>query len=184
MASIRQLATGLIMKLKSLVAGIVGSFAITSAAYAADPIIIPPPAPPPPVVVAPAGFNWNGIYAGAHALGVGVSVPFAIQAFGGQVGFNMQRNNLVFGGEAGVLSAGGTVAGFVSGKVGVALGATQRVLVYGTVLGLFAGGGGGIIAGGGAALGIGQNLSVFAEGLLQGGACCFLRFGANFHFGN
>jgi opacity protein-like surface antigen len=90
------------MKLKALVAGIAGSFAISTAAMAADPIFIPPPAPPPPMVVAPTGFDWNRFYVGVQAgawLELGPIAFYSLRA-ALVAGRNVQvGERLVLGGE-------------------------------------------------------------------------------------
>src|SRR5215475_13128081 len=64
------------------------------------------PPPPPPV---PLFYNWTGLYVGAHVgggwadLGVGSTGSGVIG--GGQVGYNYQINQLVFGVEAEVSAA-------------------------------------------------------------------------------
>lgn len=180
------------MKLKALIAGIAGSFVISTAAIAADPIFIPPPAPPPPMAVAPATYDWTGPYAGAAIYGfLGLGLPPAIVGAGGQVGFNFGGGNLVFGVELAVVRAfaAPSVSFLASGKVGFAVGATGRILPYALVVAAFGGGGPGVRFGfgGGVAFGLSDNLSLFVDAMAQPGnvpACCLVRVGANFHFGN
>ena len=165
------------MKLKALIAGIAGSFAISTAAIAADPIFIAPP-PPPPMVVAPAGFDWSGPYAGAGVLYLGAL------GFGGQAGFNLVRGNTVFGGEVWIAFNGGDAIAGAVGKIGFTLGATDRILVYAsggiaTDFGAFA-----FVVAPGVAFGLGDRLSLFAEAVIIIGESTGFRGGVNFHFGN
>jgi hypothetical protein len=165
------------MKLKALIAGVAGSFAISTAAIAADPIFIAPP-PPPPMVVAPAGFDWSGPYAGAGILYAGAL------GFGGQAGFNLVRGNAVFGGEVWIAFNGGDAIAGAVGKIGFTLGATDRILAYAsggiaTDFGAFA-----FVVAAGSAIALSDRLSLFAEGLLIIGETTALRAGVNFHFGN
>jgi hypothetical protein len=164
----------------------------TSAAMAADPIIIPPPAPPPP---APVAYDWGGFNAGLH------SGSLLFYGGGIQAGFNIQRGKLVFGfggrfggvwgvGPPPLLYAGG------GGKIGVALGATGNVLLYGTgAYGVIFAPGLGVLSpfylfGTGVELGLSPRASVFGEilavGIPGGGGCCnaLIAGGVNFHFGN
>jgi outer membrane immunogenic protein len=79
-----------------------GITAALSPAVASD--LPPPMAPPPPVVMLPAKapgvlpFNWGGLYAGLN-LGGGIGGDVTGVVFGGQVGYNWQINQLVFGVE-------------------------------------------------------------------------------------
>ena len=177
------------MKLKALIAGIAGSFAISTAAMAADPIFIPPPASPPPMV-APVGFDWSGPYAGANVFFSTIAPGYAI---GGQFGVNFARGNMVFGIEGvAFYSPTGTqfsIGGM--GKAGFGLGATDRALIYGTAGAFYQFGAPNpfvFLFGGGVALGLGNSVSLFAEGLAAATSgtvfCCFIRAGVNFHFGN
>jgi hypothetical protein len=167
------------MKLRSIVAGMAGSVAISTGALAADPIFIAPP-PPPPMVVAPAGFDWSGPYAGAAVLIPG----FAVE---GHFGVNFVRGSLLFGieGLAGfVVGGGGAFIFGGSAKAGFLLGPTQRIAVYATALAAFTGGTS-VVVGGGVAFGLGDRLSVFGEGLYNIAATAGgIRAGVNFHFGN
>ena len=167
------------MQIRAFVAGIAGSFALATAAAAADPVIIAAPSPPP-MVIAPAGFNWAGPYAGADIV---LGGAFGL---GGQFGFNVVRGRLLFGGEGWVAFAPGP-GGFLfaaMGKVGFLFGPTDRALVYGTAGISPVPGGPDFFAGGGGAVGIGQRLSVFGEALaVVGAGCCFYRAGVNLHFG-
>jgi hypothetical protein len=186
------------MRIKALVAGIAGSFAISTAAFAADVIVIPPPAPPPPVIVAPAGFGWGGLYLGGNIVAAISTGGSAFIGFSGQTGFNLVSGSLLFGGEFSVTAVTlggpplGPFVGFASGKAGFLLGATDNVLLYGIggyAFPLSGGGGGAFLVGGGAAFGIGQSISVFVDALAvpvlaPGPVCCFVRAGVNFHFGN
>ena len=84
----------------------------STASEAADvsggPAYLPPPSPIPLV------YNWTGFYAGAHA-GVGWSDDNAGFIGGGQVGFNYQINQWVFGVEGDL--AGTTIKDSVSATV-------------------------------------------------------------------
>ena len=86
-----------------------------------------------------------------------------------------------------ILTAVGAGGGFALGAMadaGIALGATGRVLLYGTGGVLFQPGGGippAFLVGGGAALATGDRMSLFTEVLaVPGLGCCYVRAGANF----
>lgn len=131
------------MKKLVLAAGaLAGALAVAAPAIAADlvlPPVVPtaPPAPPPPV------FTWEGHYAGAllgygwGTFGAPVTASSAGLVAGGFVGFNRQRDSLVFGLEADGLwsgrsdGAGNEVNWTASlrGRLGFAFGAVQ---VYAT----------------------------------------------------
>src|SRR5262245_6750878 len=118
-------------KIVKLLAGAAGLTLLAGSAFAADmPAVV---APPPMVVVpppAPAGYNWGGLYAGTY---FGDYIGFAWQA-GGTIGFNVQHNSLVFGGQgtAGI-DFNNSGHGFDfrgTARIGVAVGAQQRALLY------------------------------------------------------
>ena len=123
----------------------VGLLALTMAApsYAAD---LPRPSYKAPIYVAPI-FTWTGFYAGING-GYGWSDSFADDAkggvFGGQLGYNWQAGNFVFGIEGdiqgttikatetvGAATVEGKVEAFatVRGRLGYAF---DRMLIYGT----------------------------------------------------
>lgn len=185
------------MRIKALIAGLAGSFAISTAAFAADPIVIPPPAPPPPVVLAPAGFGWGGLYLGGNIVAAVTTGGSAFIGFSGQAGFNFVTGSLLFGGEFSVTAVTlggpplGPFVGFASGKAGFLLGATDNILLYGIggyAFPLGGGGGGAFLVGGGVGFGIGQSISIFVDALavpaIPPPRCCFVRAGVNFHLGN
>jgi len=144
--------------MKTLLLGNVAIFALSvgATAYAADL----------PLMVAPV-WNWAGFYIGGHVGGgagnANFSDPFGGSIYGdnvstpvflagGQIGYNFQKDNWVFGleGDASWASSDGTstclaVSGFyvssnchsnpgffasVAGRVGYALGPLGRTLVY------------------------------------------------------
>ena len=133
-------------------ASLVGLLALTVPAFAADAV---PPAPPqvyvPPAPVAPAGFDWSGLYAGIEAgygfgdLDGGGALGGDIEADGGLAGvfagYNADLGGYVIGGEVDALWSGmsgtngagntGDINWLTSARVraGVDLG---RILVYGT----------------------------------------------------
>lgn len=172
------------MKFKALVIGALGAIGISTAATAADvaPIVIP--APPPVVVPAPTPvFDWSGFYVGASAWMPGL-------APGLQAGFNMVRGNLVIGVEGNVIPIGLLAVG-AAARVGVALGAEDRILPYVRLKAMYPIGAPFVLLAGdvGVEVGIGRRMSIFAEaGILgaigTGGGCCGpdLRAGLNFHF--
>ena len=178
---------------RKLAVGMAAVMLSASAAMAADPIFIPPPPAPPPMA-APVAYNWAGPHAGALIIRpIGGPAPILLA---GQVGFNIQRNNLVFGFDTrfGRLPGGGPFWVGAGGKVGLALGARGNILVYGTgALAFVLVGPPDIfyIFGGGAEFGISDRLSIFAELLAlgepgPGGGCCLpaMAAGVNFHVGN
>jgi hypothetical protein len=135
-------------------------------------------------MAAPA-FDWSGIYFGVY--GGYFWGPNVIQA-GAQVGFNMVRGSFLAGLEleAGPVFAGGAFSyqAEADARLGFVLG--QRFLLYGLA-------GIGIVngiaywaAGGGAEIGIGNALSVFAEGkyvaqLTGVGTGLIVQGGLNWH---
>jgi hypothetical protein len=170
------------MKLKRFIAGVAGALVISTAAAAADPIVIASPSPAP-MFVAPASFDWSGLH-------VGVSTLTALSGGGGslglinQVGANFQRGNFVFGAEIQILTVlgGGGFALGTMADAGIALGPTDRILLYGTGGVLYTPGSlVGFLLGGGAAFATGDRMSLFSEVLyVPGQSCCFLRAGVNF----
>lgn len=178
-----------------LLAGVAGSVMLMStAAFAADivPVIPPAPAPVPVPVPQPVGFDFSGLYIG----GVGGYTIFGddtvdnIWTAGGQVGYNFVNGRMLYGVE---LRAGATNLGndalfetSLSGRAGFLAG--ERVLLYGVAgvgwvpaldTGFWS-------AGGGAEIGVGQNVSLFAEarylGFFGGGEHgAQLNFGVNWH---
>lgn len=175
------------MKLKALVAGVASLVMTGTAAMAADiaPVVIPAPAP----IVLPVAqtHDWGGFYVGGGSLlGGGVLVQ-------GVAGFNLTPGNLVVGIEGGVAMSvpGGTFAILGATKVGVTLGASDRILAYGkgtlyyapaVSIAL-------VTLDGGVEVALGRRLSVFGEvGVAANigmGGCCGVTFGGgvNFHFG-
>ena len=87
-----------------ILAAAIGLAGMQLASAADMPIKAPPMAPPPPVV-----FNWTGIYVGLNGGwardNISTDSASFIQpdtnggAFGGQVGFNYQWNQIVLGAE-------------------------------------------------------------------------------------
>ena len=108
---------------RTILAGLAAVTLVATNAFAAD---LPRKAPPPPVVVAPV-FSWTGFYIGAHV--GGAKVERCLNVFeldaeacvdrtgwlgGGQIGYNWQAGQIVFGVEfSGSLSdlGGGVNAG-------------------------------------------------------------------------
>lgn len=152
-------------------------------ALAADvgPIVVP--VAPPVIAPAPVVHDWSGIYAGVFG-GMQWSGGPPPLAAGAQVGFNFQPGRVVIGLQA---RAGAYMPGFdfhfnVEARVGVALGATGRILPYATA---------GIVSvpccapislefGGGVEFGINDRISVFGEARYLFGGVGF-RAGVNFH---
>lgn len=182
---------------KKILAGMAGTALMfsASAALAADiqPII---PAQPPVIVVPPAtGFDWAGPYVGAFVTLEILTDPFDINAVaaGGQVGFNIVRGSFLFGPQLrlGVFIPETDFLVTIGPRVGVLLGAEDRILVYAAASfgwipnapdpGTF------YTFGGGVEVGIGERFSVFAEtralGVMDVGCCGIITtMGANFHF--
>ncbi|MCW5713740.1 MAG: hypothetical protein KIT43_04400 [Bauldia sp.] len=113
------------MKLKVLLAGLLGSMLVSSAAFATDrPQLITPP-PLPVVVVPPApSFNWAGAYVSA-AYQRGAIVQ-------GAVGFNVVRSRVVLGAEllGGYSIGGGGLSVGLGLRAGVLVGDRDRLLLY------------------------------------------------------
>ena len=85
------------------------------------------------------GVNWSGLYAGVNGGYGSISKNSNINGGfgGGQIGYNIQRGNIVFGGEADIQGANITASGASSldyfGTVRARAGyAIDRALVYGT----------------------------------------------------
>ncbi len=138
--------------MKNLLLTIVASIIFASAALAGNPAPISPVIP----VVVPAttntGADWGGFYLGAtFGTGVGGNMAYSTgatyatlepgQSYGVFAGYNVQRNNLVFGGELAYSAVntpgfgpGGfpneTFDYFADGKVRVGF-AMNKALVYG-----------------------------------------------------
>src|SRR5262245_219854 len=127
--------------MRKLVAGAAialgAAVACATLAEAADvtPIVVPPPVvvtPPPPTI------NWAGAYVGSI---VGLVSPFddPALALGGVGGFNFDRGKLVLGAEVQsyAIFFAGIGGGFTNlqiiglGRVGTAVGAEDRLLLYG-----------------------------------------------------
>jgi outer membrane immunogenic protein len=103
--------------------------AFTAAANAADMYRAAPSYKDVPYV----GVNWSGLYAGING-GVAWNNDTnssSVGLFGGQIGYNIQRGNIVFGVEADIDGAEKNFdyLGTVRGRVGYAI---DRALVYGT----------------------------------------------------
>jgi outer membrane immunogenic protein len=115
---------------KSLLLGICASALFAGSALAADLPLKAPPAPPPVPV-----FSWTGFYLGANIGGAWSSTTVTDQVTGanlstdnngfiggGQIGFNYQVNNFVFGVEGDI---DGTSISKTSNQVGTAFGVLQ-----------------------------------------------------------
>lgn len=176
-------------------ASLVGLLALSTPAFAADTVVAPAPQVyvPPPAAVAPAGYDWSGLYGGLEAgygwadldgggaLGGDISADGGVA--GGFIGYNYDLGGYVIGGEVDALWSGmsgsnGTFTGDINWlssarvRAGVDLGG---VLIYGTA-GLAVGGvevtGPGAdvsntqvgwTAGGGADIAVSENMFVRAE---------------------
>lgn len=155
----------------------------TAAAAADIPMVPAPPPPPPP---APS-FDWSGPYIGALAgwtLGPGLNVA-------GQIGYNFDMGGFVAGVEARVGAAVFIPAayGSVGARAGVALGATDNILLYGAAAVGFVPAGPAFFYtfGGGVEFAAGASTSLFLEARgigVFGGGCCGLvvQGGVNWHF--
>ena len=82
------------------------------------------------------GVNWGGVYVGANGGSAADPQDWRSSGgfFGGQIGYNVQRGNIVFGVETDLQAptesdTGGFYFGTVRGRVGYAI---DRALVYGT----------------------------------------------------
>lgn len=139
--------------MKSVLLSLLASFAMISAASAADAIMAPQPAPVAPMAVP---FSWSGGYAGIRGGGVWINGDFSIPGatasenfngglVGGFVGYNWQfQNNIVVGVEGDlnynwdentydVFGTDVEVGTDVSGSARVRLGyAIDHALVYAT----------------------------------------------------
>ena len=167
--------------------GLVGSAFIATSAIAADvpPVVVAPPAPPPPVAI---GFDWAGLYVGAH--GGDFLGPSPLN-FGLHGGFNVVNGRLLYGVDARVSLYGfgppSLYEVIARARAGFLLG--DRLLVFGAAgIGL-ADGPFGFELGGGAELALGQRLSIRAEmnWLFDGGGLAippFWTVGLTFHPGN
>lgn len=109
--------------------------ALTVAASAAD-MYRPAPAMGGYKDIPYVGINWSGFYAGINGGSAAWDQNWDYHAgfFGGQIGYNVQRGNLVFGIETDLQGPtdsdyDGFYFGTVRGRVGYAL---NRALVYGT----------------------------------------------------
>lgn len=182
---------------KRVLAGLAGTAMMipASAALAADVPPMIPMQPPAIVVPPPAGFDWQGPYAGAFLTLYVLTDPsdVGISAAGGQAGFNIVRGSFLFGPQVrvGIYVPETDFLVTAGPRIGVILGAQDRILVY-------AAASFGWIPqapdpssfytfGGGVEVGIGERLSVFAEARALGVptlGCCgaIVTMGANFHF--
>jgi hypothetical protein len=114
------------MKLRVILAGLLGSALVSSGALATDrpQLIVPPPLPA--IVVPPApSFSWAGPYVSA-AYQRGSIVQ-------GAVGFNVVRRDLVLGAEllGGYELGGGGLSVGLGLRAGVLVGERDRLLLYG-----------------------------------------------------
>ncbi|MCW5695448.1 MAG: hypothetical protein KIS96_01805 [Bauldia sp.] len=163
---------------------------MTGSAFAAD-IYVPPPAPPvaPPAPL----FSWAGSYAGAYG---GVYFPFAWQA-GVTLGHNFVRGSLIYGLEiqAGLVRnpMGSAFTVDLNARAGVAVGTTDRVLLYTEAgIGAIVSSGGPYVSfGAGAEIAVTDSLSLFAEAKALAGLpgppglidAFQFQAGVNWHFG-
>ena len=106
--------------------------ALTATANAADMYRAAPSYKDTPYV----GVNWSGFYAGINGGTASDSQDWNNHGgfFGGQIGYNVQRGNLVFGVETDLQTPtdsgdNGFYFGTVRGRIGYAI---DRALVYGT----------------------------------------------------
>jgi outer membrane immunogenic protein len=128
-----------------------GALAFSGAAMAADIVRPPPPPAVQPIVIAPATYDWTGHYLGVQGgweTNSASSPGFSANEDGGLAGvyggFNVQRNNWVWGLDASINwddakggdssaplgnSAGPTWKGLIRGRLGVAF---NRTLIYAT----------------------------------------------------
>jgi opacity protein-like surface antigen len=171
-----------------LILGAAAAVSISTAAFAADPILAPG-APPPPM--AAPGFDWSGPYVGAIA-GLFNTGGASFQYGGVQFGYNaVFRGNMLAGLEVETVHwmtpAFPIVAAYLNGRLGFIAG--DRVLLYGEAgIGTYLLGGLGVFtAGGGVEIAVTNMLSVFGEVNRQfavgGGALPFTTFevGINHH---
>ncbi|MGV8840516.1 MAG: hypothetical protein ACWA6X_09450 [Bauldia sp.] len=182
---------------KRILAGMTGAAMMCSAStvLAADVQPIVPVQPPVVVVPPPAGFDWQGPYAGAFLTLDVLGEPFGlgIAAVGGQVGFNIVRGSFLFGPQLrlGMYVPETDLLVTAGPRAGVILGAEERILLYAAASfgwipqapdpGTF------YTFGGGVEFGLGERFSVFTEARALGipgiGCCGFLATtGANVHF--
>jgi len=173
------------MFMKRTLAAVAIVLGTATAASAADIPMAPAPPPPPP---AAPSFDWSGPYVGALAGWVVGPGPY----LGAQIGYNFDMGGYVVGLEA---RAGSPVLGFLpygtlSGRAGVALGATDNILLYGAAgVGFAPGPGFFYTFGGGVEFAVSDSVSIFTEargiGIFTGGCCgALVQGGVNFHFGN
>jgi outer membrane immunogenic protein len=176
--------------MKKIALAAVVTAVMTGSALAADIYVPPvaPPAPPPAPV-----FSWEGSYAGVYA---GLSLGTYGGVFGGgvTVGHNFVRGSLVYGIDGGFGYVGYTAGTFyveVDGRIGTAVGATDRTLIYAEAGVAYPGGGPFILlAGAGVEFAINDRISVYGEakGLFANSITGFglitplVRGGVNFHF--
>ncbi len=170
--------------MKKIAVAAVALAAMTGSALAADIYVPPPAAPAPPP--APA-FSWEGSYAGAY---VSYFIPGGPVGVGMTVGHNFVSGSLVYGIEAqlgGFFAVGFDFSASLTARAGVAVGATDRALLYGEAGVQFIGGGGPgflVTAGGGIEFAITDSLSIFTEAkAVFGGATGVIATGGlNWHF--
>lgn len=160
--------------------------------FAADMITVPTSTPVEMPVYEPAGFDWNGFYAGVYGAAQNGETSGTQYGLGVQAGVNAQFDFYLLGAEVAVHGISGDVGettyGQILGRAGLVV--TDDVVIYGA-------GGYGIdlgsrndsdaLVGGGVELAVSDSISVEAQYLhgfpLNGGnAKNQFTVGANFHF--
>ena len=140
--------------MKIILLSTVASVAFASAAFAGNPDPISPVTPVVLPAAANTGADWGGLYLGAtYGIGVGGDMTYSPsvvpqfpslepgQSYGAFAGYNIQRNNLVFGGEVAYSAVNTPGFGpigfptetydyFIDGKARIGY-ALNKVLVYG-----------------------------------------------------
>jgi len=123
--------------MRAVLKGFVGAVVLVAGAGVAAAADLPARMPAKAPAMSPV-YNWTGFYAGLNAgvdwlnAGVGTGTGFA---GGGQIGYNWQTANIVFGLEADIQGSTAKGSGTLGGTAGLAATESDKVNYFGTLRG-------------------------------------------------